>query len=299
MKTIVLAAGYATRLYPLTEHFPKPLLEIGGSTILDRMLDDLDAVPEIDGHIVVTNRKFAGIFEDWAKARAEGADPSSLRFAHPSHGASRVGPTRSRSHGRLRAPGSAPSACKPIAILDDGTESNETRLGAVRDLILALERFGIDEDILVAAGDNVLDFSLLGFVEAFRQKGTSMLMCYHEPEVNKLQRTGVLELDAQMKVLRMEEKAQVPASHWAVPPFYIYRKEDLPLVRTALENGCGFDAPGNLACWLAGRTTLHAWPMPAARFDIGSLDSYETAKKRYSKPNDYEKQRRNDSLLRS
>lgn len=243
MKTIVLAAGYATRLYPLTENFPKPLLEIGNSTILGRMLDDIDTIPEIDGHIIVTNAKFAGIFEEWAAKRTS----------------------------------------KPIQILSDGTYTNETRLGAVRDLILAIETYHLNEDLLVVAADNILDFSFRGFVEAFHEKGTSMIMCHHEPEIWKLQRTGVIEVDDNMRVLQMQEKPAEPVSHWAVPPFYIYRLEDLPLIRTAIENGCGADAPGNLAHYLVDRTPIHAWPMPGGRFDIGSLDTYEEAKKKYAR----------------
>ena len=239
MKSIILAAGYATRLYPLTENFPKPLLQIGSSTILGRLLDDVDTIPEISEHIIVTNGKFAGQFERWARDR------------------------------------------KNVKVLSDGTFTNETRLGAVKDLILALERFDIDEDILVLAADNILDFSLTGFVEEFRRKGTSMIMCHYEPEIYKLQRTGVIEVDDDMKVLQMQEKPAVPVSHWAVPPFYIYRRADLPLIKQALDHGCGFDAPGNLAHYMVGASTLHAWPMPAGRFDIGSLDTYEEAKKKY------------------
>lgn len=247
MKTIVLAAGYATRLYPLTENFPKPLLEIGHSTILGRMLDDIDTIPEIDGHIIVTNHKFAGMFEAWAARR--------------------------------KTPGQAGGN---IRILDDGTSTNETRLGAVRDLALAIETYALDEDLLVVAADNILEFSFRGFVEAFHAKGTSMIMCHHEPEIWRLQRTGVIAVDDAMRVLQMQEKPAEPVSHWAVPPFYIYRKEDLPLIRTALANGCGADAPGNLAHYLVDRTPIHAWPMPGGRFDIGSLDTYEEAKQKYA-----------------
>lgn len=253
MKTIVLAAGYATRLYPLTENFPKPLLEIGNNTILGRLLDDIDTIPEIDGHIVVTNHKFAGIFEEWAAKRLEGVMPGSDR-----------------------------ASLKPVRILDDGTSTNETRLGAVRDLILAIDTFCLDEDLLVVAADNILDFSFRGFVEAFKEKGTSMIMCHHEPEIYKLQRTGVIEVDSDFRVLQMQEKPKVPVSHWAVPPFYIYRREDLPLIKGAIADGCGFDAPGNLAHYLVDRTIIHAWQMPGGRFDIGSLDTYEEAKVKYA-----------------
>ena len=246
MKTIVLAAGYATRLYPLTENFPKPLLEVGSNTILGRMLDDIDTIPEISEHIIVTNHKFASIFRDWVADRQVGR------------------------------------ASKPIYVLDDGSITNENRLGAVRDLLLALMEFDICEDILVVAADNILEFSFRGFVEAFKEKKTSMIMCHYEPEIYKLQRTGVIDVDDDMKVLQMQEKPEVPVSHWAVPPFYIYRKEDLPLVRGSIAHGCGTDAPGNLAHYLVKHTTLHAWPMPGGRFDIGSLDTYEEAKRKYS-----------------
>ena len=246
MKTIVLAAGYATRLYPLTENFPKPLLEIGNNTILGRMLDDIDTISEISEHIIVTNHKFASIFRDWVANRQ------------------------------------ASRASKPIYVLDDGSITNENRLGAVRDLLLALMDFDICEDILVVAADNILEFSFRGFVDDFKEKKTSMIMCHYEPEIYKLQRTGVIEVDDDMKVLQMQEKPEVPVSNWAVPPFYIYRKEDLPLVRGSIAHGCGTDAPGNLAHYLVEQTTLHAWPMPGGRFDIGSLDTYEEAKQKYS-----------------
>lgn len=240
MQSIIIAAGYATRLYPLTEHFPKPLLQIGQSTILDRLLDDLDTIPDISQHLVVTNHKFIRQFQSWAAPRNN------------------------------------------VTLIDDGTTTNEGRLGAVRDLLLAVDHMGEADDLLVAAADNLLDFSLSGFVQCFRQKGTSLIMCHHEPSVEKLRRTGVITVDDNMRVLSMQEKPQEPASHWAVPPFYIYAREDLPLIRTCLDNGCGYDAPGNLAHFLVERTTLHAWPMPGKRFDIGSLDTYRQAQQLFA-----------------
>lgn len=242
MKNIVIAAGYATRLYPLTENFPKPLLKVGERNILERLLDDVDALPEIDQHIIVTNHRFAPIFEEWLKT----TDYS-----------------------------------KPVRVIDDGTTTNENRLGAVRDLLLAIENEGIDDDIMVLAADNILEFSLRGFVDFFREKGTSVIMCHQEPELRRLQRTGVIAVDDDMKVLEMQEKPEVPVSHWAVPPFYIYSRKDMPLIRDCMAHGCGFDAPGNLAHYLADTSTLHAWRMPAGRFDIGSLDSYKEACERF------------------
>ena len=106
-------------------------------------------------------------------------------------------------------------------------------------------------------------------------------MCHEQKDLSLLRRTGVVELDSEMRVTGMEEKPSEPKSTWAVPPFYIYLRKDLPLVRTSVENGCGKDAPGNLAHYLVDRTTIHAWPMNGGRFDIGSLDTYREAKEKF------------------
>uniref|UniRef100_UPI00405798E9 nucleotidyltransferase family protein n=1 Tax=Alistipes sp. TaxID=1872444 RepID=UPI00405798E9 len=250
MKNIVLAAGYATRLYPITENFPKPLLKIGDSTILDRMLVDIDKIPMITSHIIVSNHKFINHFKNWeisARARYQ----------------------------------------KTIEIIDDGSTDNNHRVGAVKDLILAIEQNNVEEDILVVAADNLLDFSFQGFIEFFNDKKSSLIMCHEETSITALQKTGVVCLDEENRVVLMEEKPQVPKSHWAVPPFYIYRKEDLPLIHQAIENGCRYDAPGNLALYLANLLSntpspLYAWPMPGHRYDIGDIESYEKAKKKLS-----------------
>jgi glucose-1-phosphate thymidylyltransferase len=246
MKNIVIAAGYATRLGELTKNFPKPLLKIGTSTILGRMLDDIDQIPEIDEHIIVTNHKFAGIFEQWA----------------------------SEQH-----------YTKRVTVIDDGTETNDTRLGAVCDLLYAINKLNLDDDLLVVAADNLLFFSFKGFVDFAREKNSSCIICHEQPEIAKLQRTGVVVLDENNRVLNMEEKPEVPKTTWAVPPFYIYMKKDLDLVKHSVENGCGKDAPGNLAHYLCEHTTMHAWPMAGTgenlRFDIGSLDTYREACEKY------------------
>ena len=246
MKNIVIAAGYATRLGELTKNFPKPLLKIGNNTILGRMLDDIDAIPDIDEHIIVTNHKFAPIFNEWKDQQ---------------------------------------SYTKPITIIDDGTETNDTRLGAVCDLLFAMDKLQIDDDLLVVAADNLLFFSFRDFVDFAKAKGTSCIICHDQPSIDKLQRTGVVVLDENNKVLNMEEKPEQPKSHWAVPPFYIYKKHDLDLVRHSVENGCGKDAPGNLAHYMVEHTVMHAWPMAGTgenlRFDIGSLDTYKEACEKY------------------
>lgn len=243
MKNVVIAAGYATRLGELTKNFPKPLLQIGNSTILGRMLDDIDRIQEIDEHIIITNHKFAPIFDKWV---------AGLHYQ------------------------------KPVTVVDDGTETNETRLGAVCDLLFAMEKLHVDDDMLVVAADNLLFFSFSEFVNFAKEKDTSCIMCHEQPSIEKLQRTGVIVVDENMKVLNMEEKPRVPKTHWAVPPFYIYLRKDLDLVRHAVENGCGKDAPGNLAHYMVEHTIMHAWPMSAGRFDIGSLDTYEEAKLKYA-----------------
>lgn len=242
MKNIVIAAGYATRLGELTRNFPKPLLQIGESTILGRMLDDIDKIDEIDEHVIITNHRFADVFREWASRQ---------------------------------------SYTKPLTIVDDGTSTNETRLGAVRDLLFAMDELKIDDDLLVVAADNILFFSFKEFVDFAMGKGTSCIMCHRQDELAKLQRTGVVELDENDLVLGMEEKPQVPKSNWAVPPFYVYLKKDLDLVRHSIENGCGSDAPGNLAHYMVENTPMHAWKMTAGRFDIGSLDTYKEACERF------------------
>ena len=282
MKCVVIAAGYATRLGELTKNFPKPLLKIGENTILGRMLDDIDQIPEIDEHIIITNHKFAPIFEDWVKANTNLSNDTNKKISEIS--AIRVQKENFNSCSKYK---------KPITVVDDGTETNDTRLGAVCDLIMAInggmvpgvEKLSIvnsqlsiiNDDLLVVAADNLLFFSFSEFVDFAKSKGTSCIMCHEQPSIKKLQRTGVVELDENNRVLGMEEKPEHPKSHWAVPPFYIYRKEDLDLVRHSVENGCGKDAPGNLAHYMVEHTTMHAWPMSAGRFDIGSLDTYYEA----------------------
>ena len=272
MKNIILAAGYATRLGELTKNFPKPLLKIGNSTILGRMLDDIDNIDDITEHVIVTNHRFTPIFEEWVKT------PS----GSPCLGGRLVG-----VGGRYK---------KPITIIDDGSTTNDNRLGAVCDLLLVMEKppssspcLGGEKesslsrediggsDLLVVAADNLLFFSFQEFVDFAKEKGTSCIMCHEQPSIEKLQRTGVVELDENYRVLGMEEKPQVPKSHWAVPPFYIYLRKDLEIVRHSVENGCGKDAPGNLAHFMVENSILHAWPMSAGRFDIGSLDTYYEA----------------------
>ena len=288
MKCVVIAAGYATRLGELTKNFPKPLLKIGENTILGRMLDDIDRIPEIDEHIIITNHKFAPIFEEWVKTntnnKANTDDKTNTDLTDITDEKANTDITDNADNNKsVQSESSVVRYKKPITVVDDGTETNDTRLGAVCDLLFAMDKLHIDDDLLVVAADNLLFFSFQEFVDFAKEKQTSCIMCHEQPSIEKLQRTGVVELDENNKVLGMEEKPQMPKSHWAVPPFYIYLKKDLDLVRHSVENGCGKDAPGNLAHYMVEHTTMHAWPMSAGRFDIGSLDTYYQAVEKYGK----------------
>ena len=235
MKAIILAAGYATRLYPLTENFPKPLLSVGGKPILDWLIEDIENC--VEQFIVVTNHKFAGAFEKWS------ADKEN------------------------------------VVIVDDGTESNETRLGAVKDIQLAAN--GIDDDVFVMAGDNVLDFSLVPFITYASKVGTSCVMAHTEERLSALQKTAVVTVDEENRITSYEEKPQEPKGNLAVPPFYYYRAEDVKRIAEALDDGCGYDAPGSYIAWLLRKVPVHAMVMPGSRYDIGNLASYIEVKENY------------------
>lgn len=240
MKCLILAAGYATRLYPLTENFPKPLLTVGNKTILDWLIDDIDTLGAVDEYVVISNHKFAHHFDAWAAGKSQ-----------------------------------------RVTVVDDGTDSNETRLGAVRDIAFAIERLALDDDMLVIAGDNLLDFSLTKFIAYAKKKDTSCIMRYYEANEQKLLKCGVVTIDGADKILRMTEKSPTPETHWCCPPFYYYTREDARLVQRGIDAGCGVDAPGSYIAWLCTQTPVHAMEMPGRRYDIGNLESYEKVQKEY------------------
>ncbi len=240
MICLILAAGYATRLYPLTENFPKPLLKVGGKTILDWLVDDIDTVGIVDRFVVISNHKFAHHFEDWAKTKSVKTD-----------------------------------------VVDDGTETNETRLGAVRDIQFAVEKLGLDDDMLVIAGDNVLDFSLTKFMAYAQEKKTSCVMRYFEGNKEKIKKSAALVIDEADMILDMEEKPAEPKSNWCCPPFYFYTAADAKRIPEGIAAGCGTDAPGSYVAWLSKETKMHAMEMPGKRYDIGNLESYERVQEEY------------------
>jgi len=240
MKCLILAAGYATRLYPLTENFPKPLLTVGEKTILDWLVDDIDEAGLVDEYVVISNHKYAHHFDAWAAKKNQ-----------------------------------------KITVVDDETSSNETRLGAVKDIQFTIDKLQLDDDMLVIAGDNVLDFSLTKFVRYAKEKNTSCIMRYYEAEQKKLSKCGVVEIDGNDRILSMEEKPAQPRSNWCCPPFYYYTKEDARLVEKGIASGCGTDAPGSYIAWLCTQVPVHAMEMPGSRYDIGNLESYEKVQKEY------------------
>ena len=231
MKCLILAAGYAPRLYPLTENFPKPLLKVGDKTILDWLIDDISTSGLVARFVVISNHKFARVFQEWAP--------------------------------------------ECVSVVDDGTSSNETRLGAVFDIQFSIDQLRLDDDMLVIAGDNVLAFSLRRFMDYAIAKGTSCIMRYHEPEEARLHKSANVLVDDSDRVLAMIEKPAEPLSHWCCPPFYYYTREDARRVKEGIASGCGTDAPGSFLAWLSSISPVHAMEMPGKRYDIGNLESYK------------------------
>ncbi len=240
MKCLILAAGYATRLYPLTENFPKPLLDVGGMSILDRLLDDIDKSGRVDEYVVISNHKFYKCFTDWAEKKELN-----------------------------------------ITVLDDGTSTNETRLGAVKDMDFALKELRIKDDVLVIAGDNLLDFSLTKFIDYALARNASCIMRYYEPDEKKLLKCGVVTVDDNDLIVNMTEKSPTPETHWCCPPFYYYTQADAGLVEKGIEAGCGTDAPGSFVAWLCKQTRVYAMEMPGRRYDVGNLERYERIRKSF------------------
>jgi len=240
MKCLLLVAGYATRLYPLTKDKPKCLLPVGGKTILERLLEKIDKVEEIKETILVSNARFADQFAEYIK---------------------KIGQDNR------------------ISMINDGTWDNETRLGAIGDMSLAIRQRAIDEDLMVLAGDNLFDFSLADFVAFYNSVNADCITAHKEERIEALQKTGVAEIDDEGKVLSFEEKPKAPKSDYAVPPFYIYKKETLPMIHSYVEEGNNADEPGRFVSWLIWRKPVCAFRFSGKRHDIGSLDSYRGAQR--------------------
>lgn len=243
MTAIILAAGYATRMYPLTRDFPKPLLEVGGRAILDHLLAQLEPLPEVQRMVVISNHRFLSVFQQWQARRPPGA--------------------------------------RPITLLDDGSTTNENRLGALGDLRFALEQTGVDDDLFVAAADNLLRFPLAEFFAAFARRRAACICVHRVTDPARLRRTGVVVLDADFRVLEFAEKPAAPKSEWAVPPLYLYPREWLPMIRARLAEPGPGDSPGALVEWLCGRVPVFAHPIRGEILDIGNLAALEAARQQF------------------
>lgn len=238
MRLVVLAAGYATRLYPLTLDRPKPLLPVGGRPMLEHLLDRLEPIG-FDATYVVTNAKFAPHFRAWASGRG-------------------------------------------VTVVDDGTTDEESRLGAIGDLGLVLEREAIDDDVIVVAGDNLFDRDLGGFGELARSRAEPLLAVYDIGSLDEMRRFGAVEVDSEGRIVGFEEKPAEPRTTLAALALYHYPRATLPLVRRYLAEGRDPDQPGRLVAWLHAFTPVYTWRFEGRWYDIGSRETLETADAEFS-----------------
>lgn len=243
IKVLLLAAGYATRLYPLTENTPKPLLKVGEKTIINHILSKLEEIKKVKEVHVVTNDKFYSAFVDWSR-----------NFHSPFK----------------------------LKILNDGTTSNENRLGAVGDINFVINQEKIKDDLLVIAGDNLFGFSLLDFVDFFKSKNTSIVAFHDLKDKNKVKSKYGVGIVQGSKVIDFEEKPLEPKSSLASTACYLFKKNDLSRIGELVKTG-KVDAPGNLVKYLATESEVHAFVFGEHWFDVGSFESLEEAKRVYER----------------
>ncbi|HEY0380543.1 MAG TPA: nucleotidyltransferase family protein [Pyrinomonadaceae bacterium] len=247
MKLIILAAGYATRLYPLTLDKPKPLLEVAGRPMIEHVLASLGGVPQLDRVYVVTNAKFAGHFERWAKNYAAGHDSP------------------------------------PISVINDGTTDDSNKLGAIGDLDLVLTREGVDDDVIVVAGDNLFDRGLEGFLEFCLRRGVPVVGVYDVGDLEQIRKYNNIGTDAEGRITSFEEKPEHPVSTVTAIALYYYPKAALPLIRQYVAEGNNPDQPGRLVQWMHTRTPFYTWKVPGTWYDIGSKETLAEADSVFSK----------------
>jgi glucose-1-phosphate thymidylyltransferase len=231
MKALILAAGYATRLRPLTENTAKPLLPIAGRPMIDHIVDKIAEVRDVDAVHVVTNHRFAPAFSAWAAARS--------------------GPR--------------------VAVHDDGTVSNDDRLGAIGDIQFTVERAGLaGEDLLIIAGDNLFDFSLAEYVAFWRGKSDgSAIALYRCPDPELVKQYSIVELDAAERVTSFTEKPAKPTTDLVAIATYLYRRDHAALIPKYLSEGNSKDQPGNLVAWMVPRVPVYGYRFAGEWLDIG------------------------------
>jgi glucose-1-phosphate thymidylyltransferase len=246
VKLIVLAAGYATRLYPLTLDRPKALLPVAGRPMLEHVLERLAPIGELDGVYVVTNAKFAGHFRAWAQA-----------YAPPA--------------GRWR-----------VSVIDDGTTADENKLGAIGDLDLVLRSERIDDDVVVVAGDNLFSEDLADFGRYALERNAAVLAVYDVGDLGEMRKYSAIETDAEGRIVSFEEKPERPTSTVTGIALYFYPRSVLPLVREYVAEGNNPDQPGRLVQWLYPRVPVFTWPVPGTWYDIGSKETLREADEAFS-----------------
>ncbi|HSB37871.1 MAG TPA: nucleotidyltransferase family protein [Gaiellaceae bacterium] len=245
MKAVILAAGYATRLYPLTLDRPKALLPVGGKPMLDHLMAQLEGIDGLDEVYVVTNTKFAEAFGEWEAEREGGL---------------------------------------PVEIVDDGTTDEDSRLGAIGDLDFTIRETSLDDDLLVLAGDNLFSESVAGFPQFALAKGGPALGVYDVGDLDAIRRYSAIELDEDDRVTKLEEKPERPRSTLAGIALYLYPRAALGFVREYLEAGNNPDQPGRLVQWLYPRTPVYGWRVPGRWFDVGSKETLAEADEAFTAP---------------
>lgn len=241
MKVLVLAAGYATRLYPLTVNVPKPLLDVAGRTMLDTLIEKI--VPLKPSEIViVSNHRFIDSFRAWA-------------------GQTKV----------------------TVTVIDDGSTSETDRLGAVGDMRFAVQTCGIREDMLVVAGDNLFDFSLVPFAEDFAKHRAPLIGLYEFPKWNHLSNYGIVTLDSEGRVAEFVEKPAQPKSNLVAMCLYAFCSETLGWLDEYLNGKDPKDAPGHYIRWLMGKCPVRGHRFRGTWLDIGDKDSLAEAQTLFAK----------------
>jgi glucose-1-phosphate thymidylyltransferase len=242
MKCLLLCAGYGTRLYPLTKDRPKPLLPVGNIPLLQRTVDKIGEIEGLDRAYVVSNRRFAGQFEEWSS----GYTPEGIT----------------------------------LEVVDDGTMTNEDRLGAVGDMDYCIRQAKIDDDLLVLAGDNLILFDLGEFVRFGMEKG--LAICLKDlKSLNLASLYGVVESDPDGRVIGFEEKPARPKSSLISIGAYFFRKEHVPLVARYITEGNVPDQTGNYIRWLHRQAPVFGYVIQGQWYDIGDLESYRQANKMF------------------
>lgn len=248
MKVIILAAGYATRLYPLTLTQPKPLLPVAGKPMVEYVLDNVLPVGGIDEVFIVTNAKFAGHFERWAQAYS----------------------------GRKEA---------KITVVNDGSTDENNRRGAIGDVHFVVQKHKVDDDLIVVAGDNLFSESLQGFGEFCRQKQAPVVAIYDVKDLELVKKYNSLTLAPNDgRITFFQEKASEPTSTWSAIALYYYPRAVVPMIDQYIREGNNPDQPGRLIQWLFPRVPVYTWPVPGLWYDIGSKESLEEANRIFAAP---------------